>query len=124
MEDKATQTETIPREDSCPLEDSQMPIYPSAILEPRADDPPAYPYDMDDIEERKTYKLWNIWITWSHLLKNGVVDKLECNPDDNEQVKELKWMVVSLLDRIGKILALTNLIQEMKKQGVDENKEE
>lgn len=125
MEDKSTQTETIPRTDDCPLEDSQMPVYPSALLGARDDDPPAYPYDIKDIEERKTYKLWNLWLTWSHLLKTGnVMEILQLKGDETEEVKELKWIAVSLLDRIGKILSLTNLMEEIKKQGTDENKEE
>ena len=108
------------KENECPIEDKNMPIFPVGLLEPREDDPPKYPYDMDDMEERKTYKLWNIWLTWSHLLKNkDVMELLNLKEEDSEETKQLKWIAVSLLYRIGKILSSTNLLEEIKRRGAE-----
>jgi len=96
--------------------DANTPVFPEGIL-PKNElfDYPSYDGDMSDINERKNVKLYNIWNHWSSLRKNeNLMVLLNKTDDENEDVKFLKMVMVLTMDRIGKILGDTNMVEELK----------
>jgi hypothetical protein len=57
-----------------------------------------YDGDMQNLTERRKYKLFNIWSTWNDCMMN--LKKIEEMTED-----EVKFTLYSLIDRIGRILS-------------------
>ena len=107
---------------------NRIPIYPEALLEDNEKyDLPKYTGDMDNLTERRNVKLYNLWSVWSDLRKNEQLIKLlEVNKKDNVDMKFMKAMMTITIDRLGKILADTNIVEELciKKERRSEHDEE
>jgi len=98
-------------------DDANRPIYPEGIL-PKNDkyDFPSYEGDLTDLTERRNVKLFNVWRTYSNLRKNEqLVQLLEKTEGNDEETKFLKLIIVLTVDRLGKILSDTNIMEEMTK---------
>ena len=93
----------------------RIPIYPEALLEKNEQyDIPAYQGDMNDLTERRNVKLYNLWSIWSDLRQNEKLIKLlEAKKKDSADLKFLKAMMTLSIDRMGKVLADTNIIEEL-----------
>lgn len=93
------------------------PVYPEGILP--ADekyDPPHYDGDMNDLTERMKVKLFNVWSVWSDLRKNETLVKMLHKDSEDDNVKKyLKGCLTITMDRLGKMLADTNITQELMK---------
>lgn len=104
---------------------NKIPIYPEPLLEDNPEyDLPKYTGDIFDLTERRNVKLYNLWSVWSDLRKNEkLIHLLEVNKKDKDDIKFLKAMMTLTIDRMGKVLADTNLIEELclKKERRDEN---
>lgn len=105
-----------------PVEDAQMevlqqriPLYPEPLLEKNDEhDIPSYEGDMDDLTERRNVKLYNLWSVWSDLRGNEkLIKMLEVDKKDKAELKYLKAMMTLTLDRMGKVLSDTNIIEEL-----------
>lgn len=107
---------------------NRIPIYPEPLLEDNEKyDLPKYSGDMDDLTERRNVKLYNLWSVWSDLRKNEQLIKiLEVSKKDNSDMKFMKAMMTLTIDRLGKILADTNIVEELciKKEKRSEHEEE
>lgn len=98
-------------------DDSNKPVYPEGLL-PKNEkyDFPSYSGDLTDLTERRNVKLFNVWQTYSNLRRNEhLVKLLEMTDGDDENTKFLKLIIVLTIDRLGKILSDTNIVQEMSK---------
>jgi hypothetical protein len=98
--------------------DKFTPVYPEGIL-PKDDkhDPPHYDGDMNDLVERMRVKLFNLWSVWSDLRKNEtLVNLLHKDSEDDDKAKYLKGCLTITMDRMGKMLADTNIVQELNKE--------
>jgi len=97
--------------------DTNIPAYPSGLL-PDNDkyDPPRYEGSLSDLTLRRNVKIYNLWLLWSNLRKDEelfkILDKKE--GDDDKEKFYLKSMIVLTLDRMGKILVDTNIVEEVK----------
>lgn len=98
--------------------DKYTPVYPEGILpKDEKHDPPHYDGDMNDMVERMRVKLFNVWSVWSDLRKNEtLVNLLHKDPKDTDQDKYLKGCLTITIDRIGKMLSDTNIVQELNKE--------
>jgi hypothetical protein len=97
--------------------DKYTPVYPEGILpKDEKHDPPTYEGDMNDLIERMRVKLFNVWSVWSDLRKNEtLVNLLHKDPEDDVKAKYLKGIMTITMDRLGKMLADTNIVQELNK---------
>lgn len=98
-------------------DDSNKPVYPEPLL-PKNEkyDFPCYEGDLTDLTERRNVKLYNVWQTYSNLRRNEqLIQLLEKTKGDNEESKFLKLIIVLTIDRLGKILSDTNIVEEMTK---------
>ena len=98
-------------------DDGNKPVYPEPLL-PKNEkyDFPSYDGDLTDLTERRNVKLFNVWQTYSNLRKNEqLIQLLEKTEGDNEETKFLKLIIVLTVDRLGKILCDTNIVEEMTK---------
>jgi len=101
--------------------DNQKPVYPEGIL-PRNEkyDYPQYKGDTEDLTERRNTKLFNIWCHYTDLRKNEKLFDILNSPEETkhilEEVKFLKLIMVLTIDRIGKILSDTNIVEEITKK--------
>lgn len=93
-----------------------LPAYPEGLLEvDDTRDPKRYEGVMDDLEERMRFKLYQVWSTWSILrMEESIIKSLMYNDKDTEEVKKIKAWFILTIDRIGKILADTNIAEEIK----------
>ena len=91
------------------------PHFPEGILPPQEEtDPAKYEGDVDDITERLRFKVFQVWNSWSSLMTNETLTKkLKLNDDDSDDLKYLKACTVLFIDRLGKILADTDIVKEM-----------
>lgn len=99
--------------------DQNMPAYPSGLL-PDNDkyDPPRYDGSLDDLTLRRNVKIYNLWLLWSNLRKDEkLFTMLQTAKDEKEDTEMfyLKSMMVLTLDRMGKILVDTNIVEELKR---------
>lgn len=92
-----------------------LPCFPEPLLP--ADekfDIPSYQGDLEDLTERRNVKLYNLWTIWSDLRKNEELIKLlEVNRKDCKTTKFLKGILTITMDRMGKVLSDTNIIEEL-----------
>jgi hypothetical protein len=102
--------------------DNYTPCYPDGVLpKDEKTDPPAYNGDVNDLTERRNTKLFNLWTLWSDMRTNQtLLASIEKNTKDDDEKRYLKGLVVVFLDRMGKMLADTNLLEELKREGDDE----
>jgi len=93
----------------------RIPIYPEPLLEENEEyDLPKYTGDVKDLTERRNVKLYNLWSVWSDLRKNeNLIQLLEANKKDNKDMKFLKAMMTLTIDRMGKVLSDTNIVEEL-----------
>ena len=93
----------------------RIPLYPEPLLEKNEEhDIPPYQGDMDDLTERRNVKLYNLWSVWSDLRQNEkLILLLEAKKKDSADMKYLKAMLTLTIDRIGKVLADTNIVEEL-----------
>lgn len=93
----------------------RVPIYPEPLLEKNEEhDIPSYQGDMDDLNERRNVKLYNLWSVWSDLRQNEkLIQLLEAKKKDSGEMKFLKAMLTLTIDRMGKVLADTNIVEEL-----------
>lgn len=94
---------------------NRIPIYPEPLLEKNEEhDIPSYQGDMDDLNERRNVKLYNLWSIWSDLRQNEkLIQLLEAKKKDSGEMKFLKAMLTLTIDRMGKVLADTNIVEEL-----------
>lgn len=114
MTEQPKEVEDIMRES---VDMSSLPIYPHKILADMPEEmcPPSYKGEETDIIKRMQHKLQMTWLTWSDIRKNENVSKLlVAKEDDDEDVFELKNVLLILFDRIGRILCDTDLLEEFK----------
>lgn len=93
----------------------RIPLYPEPLLEKNEEhDIPSYTGNLDDLTERRNVKLYNLWSIWSDLRGNEKLIKLlEVSKKDTVELKYLKAMMTLTLDRMGKVLSDTNIIEEL-----------
>jgi len=98
-------------------DDTNKPVYPEGLLPANEKyDFPSYTGDKTDLTERRNVKLYNVWQTYSNLRKNEhLVKLLEKTDGNDEDTKFLKLIIVLTVDRLGKILSDTNIVEEMTK---------
>lgn len=94
---------------------NRLPLYPEPLLEKNEEhDIPSYQGDMDDLNERRNVKLYNLWSVWSDLRQNEkLIQLLEAQKKDTADMKFLKAMLTLTVDRMGKVLADTNIVEEL-----------
>lgn len=104
-----------PEQIQAEMVDARVPVFPEAVLDPNPEyDIPPYEGDMDDLTERRNVKLYNVWTVWSDLRKNEKLIKiLEPRKKEHEDTKYLKAIMTITLDRLGKVLADTNIVEEV-----------
>lgn len=97
------------------MADPRVPEYPEGLLEPNPTfDIPSYEGDLDDLTERRNVKLYNLWTIWSDLRRNEkLIKMLEAKPKETEEKKYLKAILTITIDRLGKVLADTNIVEEI-----------
>ncbi len=93
----------------------RIPLYPEPLLEKNEEhDIPSFQGDMDDLTERRNVKLYNLWSIWSDLRQNEkLILLLEAKKKDSADMKFLKAMMTLAIDRMGKVLADTNIVEEL-----------
>lgn len=105
-----------------------MPVYPEPLLDANSQyDIPSYEGDVNDLLERRNTKLFNLWTIWSDLRKNEeLVKMLEAKKADDKVKKYLKAILTITMDRMGKVLADTNIMEELciKKSVLEEGDKE
>ena len=71
--------------------------------------------DKDDLLDRLKFKLYNFWLLWTDLRNNEKLIDIISKVDDTEDKNffYLKNLIVNTIDRSGKILCNTDLIQEL-----------
>lgn len=94
---------------------NRIPIYPEPLLEKNEEhDIPSFQGDMDDLNERRNVKLYNLWSVWSDLRQNEkLIQLLEAKKKDSADTKYMKAMLTLTIDRMGKVLADTNIVEEL-----------
>ena len=98
--------------------DKYTPAYPEGILpKDEKNDPPHYDGDANDVVERMRVKLFNVWSVWSDLRKNEtLLQLLQKDSADTDKDKYLKGCLTITIDRLGKMLSDTNIVQELQKE--------
>lgn len=83
-------------------------LQPQSILELDEDKINLEPYDgdMENLTERRNYKLFQMWSTFNDLIKS--LEKFE-----EMEKEELKCVLYSVIDRIGRILSQTDIGMEL-----------
>lgn len=95
--------------------DGRIPTYPEGILpvDEKYDIPP-FKGDVNNLTERRNVKLYNLWTIWSDLRRNEkLITGLEANKKDSKDIEYLKAMMTIVIDRMGKVLADTNIVEEV-----------
>lgn len=107
----------LPMEVEIDNNDNNLPVYPEGVLPPHEKyDFPKYEGDMNDLNERRCVKLFNIWTHYSDLRKNEMLFKILNEAEEkDEKIKFLKLIIVLTIDRLGKILSDTNISEELSK---------
>ena len=94
----------------------EMPVYPHALIRniKESDKPNPFEGDISDLNARKNYKLWETWKIFSDIRTNErFLHLLEKKDGESDDMKELKYIFVLTLDRLGRILSNTNLFDEI-----------
>lgn len=106
--------------------DGRIPTYPEGIFPPdEKHDIPPFKGDKTNLTERRNVKLYNLWTIWSDLRRNEkLVKGLEANKSDSKDVEYLKAMMTIVIDRMGKVLADTNIVEEICSMKATTKKEE
>lgn len=83
-------------------------LAPQPILENVPEDQLPVPYDgdMNDLNARKNYKIFNIWALFNDVMT--ILPKLEDRSDE-----ELRGIILMITDRIGRILSETDIGLEL-----------
>lgn len=92
-----------------------LPCPPEPLL-PADDkfDIPSYKGDLKNLTERRNTKLYNLWTIWSDLRKNEELIKLlATDKKDTKELKFLKGILTIVMDRMGKVLSDTNIVEEL-----------
>lgn len=92
-----------------------LPCPPEPLLPSNEEfDIPPYKGDLNDLTERRNTKLYNLWTIWSDLRKNEeLIKMLEVNKKDTKELKFLKGILTIVMDRMGKVLSDTNIVEEL-----------
>lgn len=92
-----------------------LPCPPEPLLPPDEKfDVPPYKGDLNDLTERRNTKLYNLWTIWSDLRKNEELIKLlAVETKDTKELQFLKGMLTIVMDRMGKVLSDTNIVEEL-----------
>lgn len=95
--------------------ENKMPLYPEPLLEKNEEhDIPGYEGDIDDLTERRNVKLYNVWSIWSDLRRNEkLITMLEAKKKDGKDMVFFKAMMTLTIDRLGKVLCDTNIVEEL-----------
>lgn len=94
--------------------DSSIPVYPEGILPDNNEyDPPKYDGDETNVDERVRVKLYNLWTVWSDLRKNEELMKKLAITKCPKPELYLKNVLVQTIDRMGKMLADGNIVEEL-----------
>jgi hypothetical protein len=73
--------------------------------------------DLDNMNERKNHKLYNMWRLWSeHTMSLSFLDMVQpkIGEEESETEKRLKTCLFQLLDKMAKILINTDIVEELK----------
>lgn len=99
-------TETPPDYLPCPPE----PLLPAD----EKFDIPSYAGDLNDLTERRNTKLYNLWTIWSDVRKNEqLIKMLATDTKDSKEMQFIKGMFTIMMDRMGKALSDTNIVEEL-----------
>lgn len=95
--------------------ENKIPLYPEPLLEKNDEhDIPGYVGDLDDLTERRNVKLYNVWSIWSDLRRNEkLITMLEAQKKDSKDTMFFKAMLTLTIDRLGKVLSDTNIVEEL-----------
>ena len=100
----------------------QLPSLPSGILEWNEQEQNSLMYsqsvpdaDMDDMVKRMQFKLSWVWQDWDALRNNKkLVDAVNNIAEDpNSEEHFIKQILVLMIDRLGKILGQTPIVEEL-----------
>lgn len=73
--------------------------------------------NVDDLTDRMRFKMYNMWLMWADLRNNeqliNIVGKTD--KDEDKDFFYTKNIIVTAIDRMGKILCNTDLIKELVK---------
>lgn len=83
-------------------------ILPSPLLNEVKDPPPKC--ESTDKMTRLRHKLFHIWSLWSDLRENEEICQLLLKGEDDDVLRNV---MISLMDRLGRILSNTNIIEEL-----------
>jgi hypothetical protein len=94
------------------------PHFPEGLLPVNEEtDPAKYEGDMENMTERLRFKTFQVWNSWSSLLTNEtLIKKLALTKEDSKDCQYVKACLVLFIDRVGKILADTDIVEEMKRE--------
>jgi hypothetical protein len=121
--------ETVPSADSHD-DKLQLPPYPEGLFDLTDEEKEALVFkgDLSDIPLRLRFKVLNVWLAWAALRTNERLINLvnEKETTNSEDVFYLKQLLVSIVDRLGKVLSSSYITEELfphlKKS--EENKQE
>lgn len=94
-----------------------LPPYPEGLFELTEDEKKelAYSGDPNDITLRLRTKVLFVWLAWASLRTNEKLISLvnEAETTDQKDVFFLKQLLVSVVDRLGKVLGMTYITEEL-----------
>lgn len=94
-----------------------LPPYPEGLFELTEDEKKelAYSGDPKDITLRLRTKVLFVWLAWASLRTNEKLISLvnEAETTDQKQIFFLKQLLVSVVDRLGKVLGMTHITEEL-----------
>jgi hypothetical protein len=97
------------------LEEFRLPPKPEGLRDwSNEESKMRYKEDPSNIKLRVHHKLFSFWITWATLRQSVDIEALCCREAarDSDEYKA-KSIIVDIIDRLGKILADTDIMQEM-----------
>lgn len=108
-------TESSPKQQTLEAPPDYLPCPPEPLLpENKEFDIPPYKGDLNDLTERRNTKLYNLWTIWSDLRKNEeLINMLAVNKKDSKDMQFLKGILTIVMDRMGKVLSDTNIVEEL-----------
>lgn len=107
-------------------EKAVLPPKPEGLFPITAEEEPMLLYkgNLEDISLRLKTKVLQVWLAWASLRTNERLIELvnQTETSNQEDIFYLKQIVVSVVDRLGKVLAITDIVQELfSKQEMDED---